>query len=639
MARIFSLILVLCLIAMSFVCEENVEPPRIRSRIARAALAPNKAGTGWSDVLVSPNAFLSATYQGFRISIYKTANADTNLSVPTQYFYPPALFIDPTSAKSYLNSLQENRPEMSFTVLMWDDEYEEFIREAVSKRLGQKIPRESIRVLPIEQIRIDALGFAPSKYEIVNNWVSYASQPSTFDFRFSCINKATCDDLAQHVKENPQLFVYDLEVSYSLINVRSARRIIQVKAEHVQAGKLFSQLQQQVPNTSVLYMKADDVTQMTLEIANNVMATEVVDDEFIGQDQSLTIIKILESLLQMKPESSAVFQEQMWNSVFWQDETTRPDRVTSTLNEYYKKADDKMQEKIRDELAKSQSTSSNVGGAVEVGFLGASIKASMETAFASSNSFASEHEKEQFIATMAEASSKSQWSGERFIVKPTQLIRTNIARLQSSATVTSVQVRVARAEAQLTSRINLLAQPQLSNDTATSDIPTGSVQMFYGVVLPLGWLPCDGSAVDCSKYRRLCGILRGVNATDIRTPDLRGRTAIGAGNVLLPHTIGNPTNYSFSIGDAGGEVNHRLKLNEMPLHSHSYTALHPPMVRYLSTHIFFGNQTHTLYYSKESVKNYESTNFQESRTTGSSGTGSAHNNMQPYLALNFIIKT
>ncbi|XP_055329213.1 uncharacterized protein LOC129581931 [Paramacrobiotus metropolitanus] len=430
MAKRLCVALCVSLIPVSFVFAGHVEPPRVRSSVARAALASNKAVTGWGDVAVNPNAFLSATYHGYRINIYKTA--DATATGAAQYFFPAALFIDPNSAKSYANTLQENRAEMSFSVLMWDDEYEEFIREAVSKRLGYWIPKESVRVLPIEQIRIDALGFAPSKYEIVNNWVSYAAQPSTFEFRFSCINKETCDGLADQVKENPQLFVYDLEISYSLINVRSACRIIQVKAEHVQAGRLFSQLKKQVPDTDVVYMTADDLTQMTLEIATNVMATEVVDDEFIGQDQSLTITNILESLMQMKPESSASFQEQMWNSVFWQEENTRPDRVTSTLNEFYDKSDDQMKAKIRDELAKSQSSSSSGGGSVSVGIpLVVGTSASMNLAFADSNSFASEYEKEQFIATMVEASSKSHWSGERFTVKPMQLVRTNIARLQT----------------------------------------------------------------------------------------------------------------------------------------------------------------------------------------------------------------
>ncbi|XP_055328828.1 uncharacterized protein LOC129581650 isoform X2 [Paramacrobiotus metropolitanus] len=623
-----------------------------------AALTANKAVTGWGDVLVNPNAFLSAMYRGFRINIYKTAN-DTNLLGSVQYFYPPALFIDPASAKTYLNTLQEDRPEMSFTVLMWDEEYEEFVREAVSRRLGQRVPKESIRVLPIEQIRIDALGFAPSNYEIVNNWVSYAAQPSTFDFRFSCINMEVCEILAQQVKKNPQLFVYDLEVSYSLITVRAARRIVQVKAEHVQAGRLFSQLQQQVPNTSVVYMKADDLTQMTLEIATNVMATEVVDDEFIGQDQSITITNILESLLQMKPESSASFQAQMWDSVFWKDENTRPDRVTSTLNEFYEKSDDERKDRMKEVLAQSQTSSSSGGGSTTLGVLGVSVQASMQMAFNDSSSFASDYEQEQFIATMTEASGKSQWSGERFIVKPMQLVRTNIARLQNSATVTSVQVRVARSAAQLTSRINLLVQSpsnntaqfsnntelscnntqlsnntsQSSNNTATSDIPPGSIQMFYGVEIPVGWLLCDGAAVNCSIYQNLCRVLRGVNAANIRTPDLRGRTAIGAGNAQLPHTINDPVGYYFSVGATGGEVNHKLSLSEMPTHSHSYTT--PRIPHYYPIKYKKDDGTN----SWEFLFREKNTAFEASQTTESSGSSSVHNNMQPYLALNFIIKT
>ncbi|XP_055335736.1 uncharacterized protein LOC129586498 [Paramacrobiotus metropolitanus] len=558
----------------------------------RATAAPglSKSTTGWSEIEVNPNAFLSAIYKGFRINVYVTKQIlDVN---STHYFYPPGLFIDPMSAKSYLNTLQ-NRFEMSFTVLMWDEDYEAFIRNAVSTKLGSEIPKENIRVLPIEQIRIEAPGLLPSTYEMVNQWMSYASQPSTFEFRFSCINKATCDDLAQQMRENPQYFVYDLQVSYSLIAQRSARRIIQVKAEHVQAGQLYSRLKQDVPNTDVVYMQADDLTQMTLEIANNVMATEVVDDEFIGQDQSLTITKILESLMQVKPESTASFQAQMWDSVFWQEENTRPDRVTSTMNEYYNKVDDQMKDTIKETLNQASSTSVDVS--VDADVFWGMVEAGVNTAVDTSDSFASNYEREQFKSTLREAAGKSQWNGEKIIVKPMTLMRTNTARLNSATTVTSVQVRVTKSAAELTSRINLFADyvyvpPEplyVETENATfSATPTGSVQMFYGEKVPSGWLLCDGSQVDCRQYRRLCNVLPIVNGTRA-LPNFEGRIPVGSGTACLPRI----------------------------LHYNSYAS-------YECSEREFGQ-------AGESVQYYDPSN----------STGSYYSYKQPYHAVKFIIKT
>jgi len=65
--------------------------------------------------------------------------------------------------------------------------------------------------------------------------------------------------------------------------------------------------------------------------------------------------------------------------------------------------------------------------------------------------------------------------------------------------------------------------------------PSGMVSMYGGASAPTGWLLCDGSAVSRATYATLFGIVStnygaGDGSTTFNVPDLRSRTALGAGS-------------------------------------------------------------------------------------------------------------
>ena len=91
-----------------------------------------------------------------------------------------------------------------------------------------------------------------------------------------------------------------------------------------------------------------------------------------------------------------------------------------------------------------------------------------------------------------------------------------------------------------------------------------------------------------------------------------GRERQGYGKFTLRYT-----------GSTGGEATHRLTTGEMPSHSHSVAS--------------YGIPTQS-----SSLEGYGAVGSYSARgscTTGSAGSGSAHNNMPPYYALCFIMKT
>lgn len=156
------------------------------------------------------------------------------------------------------------------------------------------------------------------------------------------------------------------------------------------------------------------------------------------------------------------------------------------------------------------------------------------------------------------------------------------------------------------------ARANLGVDAA---LPSGAVVMHAGASAPSGWVLCDGSTYDGtdSTYTALWNAVGttfgGTGQSSFKVPDLRGRAPIG---------VGTGTGLTARArGDQVGAETHTLTTTEMPAH------------------------THGLAWSGVYVNNGSAVAVPDGGTdaqTGSAGSDGAHNNMQPSLALNFIIK-
>ena len=168
---------------------------------------------------------------------------------------------------------------------------------------------------------------------------------------------------------------------------------------------------------------------------------------------------------------------------------------------------------------------------------------------------------------------------------------------------------------------NMIANA-VSNSSGSS-VPTGIVQAYSGTTSPTGWLLCDGSAVSRTSYPDLFTLIdttygQGDGSTTFNLPDLRGRTIIGLDNMGgIPANVVSGIN---SLGVIGGSETHTLTIAEMPSHSHSFYAV--------------GSQGNGNW-NDGATNNAIGNTF---ITTSSEGGDQPHNNMQPFLSLNYIIK-
>lgn len=145
---------------------------------------------------------------------------------------------------------------------------------------------------------------------------------------------------------------------------------------------------------------------------------------------------------------------------------------------------------------------------------------------------------------------------------------------------------------------------------------------------PRGWSFCDGQILPINQNQSLYSLLGTTYGGDGRTsfalPDLRGRTPIHVGD-------------GFQQGQKSGEEAHFLAANEMPNHGHTLNAT----TSNASTGAA-GSQPSNKVWANSPISiyhDYAAGNAQNmaTNTVANGGGGQGHDNMQPFLALNYCI--
>lgn len=197
-------------------------------------------------------------------------------------------------------------------------------------------------------------------------------------------------------------------------------------------------------------------------------------------------------------------------------------------------------------------------------------------------------------------------------------------------------------------------------------IPAGSVITTAASAAPTGWLLCDGIAYNTYTYRVLHAMISNTYGgtaynpgttdqpgalTTFNVPDLRGRVVAGLDN--MGGTDAGRLDWANTIGTTGGAQNHTLTTAEMPSHTHTQDAhTHTQNAHNhgltVGTEVIVSGGGGAAYmaasgafgpYNVGAIANATATNNNTTATNQNTGGGGAHNNMQPTMLLNYIIKT
>lgn len=159
---------------------------------------------------------------------------------------------------------------------------------------------------------------------------------------------------------------------------------------------------------------------------------------------------------------------------------------------------------------------------------------------------------------------------------------------------------------------------------------TGEIKLWSTDSVPSGgWLFCNGVAISRTTYAALFAVIGttfgvGDGSTTFNTPDLRGRVPVGSDDMGTTAasrvtTAGSGVDGA-TLGASGGAQNHTLTTAQIPAHTHPIT----------------GSSATGAGDAPGAGNNDYLRTF---NTQDNTGGGEAHNNVQPTLIVNYIIKT
>jgi len=150
--------------------------------------------------------------------------------------------------------------------------------------------------------------------------------------------------------------------------------------------------------------------------------------------------------------------------------------------------------------------------------------------------------------------------------------------------------------------------------------------MFGGNFAPAGWMTCDGQLLPISDYETLFNLIGttygGDGQSTFALPNLAARAPIHMGN--------NGTS-NYILAQNGGVATVNLSMNQLPAHTH-------PLLASTSA----GNATSpaNAYFAASSAGQFAPLPASGAMNAGiltAQGGSQPHDNLQPYLAVSFII--
>ena len=149
----------------------------------------------------------------------------------------------------------------------------------------------------------------------------------------------------------------------------------------------------------------------------------------------------------------------------------------------------------------------------------------------------------------------------------------------------------------------------------------GEVKIISWNFPPKGWEFCNGQLLPINQNQALFSILGTTYGGDGRQtfglPNLQGRMPVHVGNGIV-------------LGELGGETAHTLNISEMPAHTHVPAGSNAaPNSRTPAGKIWTANPAQPFGVSADTSMN--------PATLLQNGGGQPHENMSPYLVLNFVI--
>ncbi|UUG69681.1 minor tail protein [Microbacterium phage EdElric] len=155
--------------------------------------------------------------------------------------------------------------------------------------------------------------------------------------------------------------------------------------------------------------------------------------------------------------------------------------------------------------------------------------------------------------------------------------------------------------------------------------PVGTIHAFGGSNAPANYVPLDGRQLSRTEYAALFALIGvtygpGNGSTTFNVPDARGRALVGIDTAQTEFN---------ALGKTGGAKTHTLTEAQLPSHTHGVGA---------NADGFAAHRTNTTGGYRAVFASGSTGEVFDYRAPAAAGGGQAHNNLQPYLTVTYVIK-
>jgi microcystin-dependent protein len=158
----------------------------------------------------------------------------------------------------------------------------------------------------------------------------------------------------------------------------------------------------------------------------------------------------------------------------------------------------------------------------------------------------------------------------------------------------------------------------------------GEIRMFAGDYAPQKWAICDGSILQIEHNEELYYLIRNLYGGDgektFGLPDFRGRIPL--------HRTLRDDQFQFALADKGGKEKTQLRTEHLPNHNHQLQGTVLDGTTGTPTGMMPAKTESSVYTLDSTTR---STNLMNPGVVVPTGGNSPISNMQPYVAINFII--
>jgi microcystin-dependent protein len=162
------------------------------------------------------------------------------------------------------------------------------------------------------------------------------------------------------------------------------------------------------------------------------------------------------------------------------------------------------------------------------------------------------------------------------------------------------------------------------------------VRIWANYFPPRGWAYCNGQLLSVAQHSAVFALLSttfgGNGQTNFGVPNLSGRAPMGQGN--------GPGLTPCNLGEVVGYPNVPLQPTQMPPHTHTVAVNEANGTADLpaGNHLAQGRKTTGREASQpQPIYNVSADSIMDQHAVSTTGSSAGHQNMQPYLAINFCI--